>query len=195
MGGGKLLVFLLAGVLGHIEHPPQVESAYILNHRSGYGMGCPISPTTLLSATHVIDGREEGLSTEDGDLRVLSTEKDLAILRLKIGVFKKAPLGIATKRPVPGDLLYYAGVLYDDTLTPAYWGTVLAYDKEGFLVMESSTFPGTSGTCALNSNGEVVGVLTGVVSATSPKDHKIPMGRSVTLITSVVGAVNPKFLK
>lgn len=194
MGGGRLLGLLLAGVLSHIDHPAQVMESYRLSHQGGYGMGCAISPTKLLTATHVIRGKETGLSTEDGPVQVLSTQGDLALLRLNIGEFKKKVLKISGILPIPGDLLYYSGVLYDDTITPSYWGTVLAYDKEGYLVMESSTFPGTSGTCVLNAEGEVVGVLTGVVTAVTPKNHEIPMGRSLTMVTVAVDKINPEVL-
>jgi hypothetical protein len=155
--------------------PPDVSKIVRLSGRFSLGSACPVGPRKLLTAAHVVDVRplDKGIPLSityfaqgalvgkafpehawgTRDVALLSTEVDMEFYP------------VASSAPQPGETLYFTGPDWRDVkraFAERTWevkalrvvaGSLLIYDPAGE--------PGTSGSCVLNSVGEVVAVNVG----------------------------------
>lgn len=145
--------------------------------------GCPISETTALTAAHVVDeepfdprvplspARWEDSLGNSGVIRKMkvSNEADLAVVWVDPAKTFKRWYPIAKKGPREGDALFVKG--YDFRTQKNVYG-----DREwtkakvlrtvaGHIVFKPKVDFGTSGSCILNGDGEVVGVVAWILAA------------------------------
>lgn len=154
---------------------PDVSKIVRLSGRFALGSGCPVGPRTILTAAHVVDvrpfdrgvsllmtyfaqGAVVGKATPNSaystrDVAILTTEVDIEFYPIAVGA------------PQAGEALYLTGYDWRDVkraFAERTWevkalrvvaGSLLIYDPAGE--------PGTSGSCVLNSQGEVVAINVG----------------------------------
>lgn len=130
---------------------------------------CPVTPALALTSRHVVlDDHDNpydlSFSRPNGQVSSvtpyrIATYADLAsvVSRIDMDPYPRAALA-----PLPGERLWWKG--YDFRLNPnlfvprIFTGRVLRV-VAGHVILDTTTVPGTSGSCLLNARGEVVAVV------------------------------------
>lgn len=135
----------------------------------GLAQGCPVGPTTLLTARHVVTVRtgagrrhplthvhwSQGAQHSTARVAALEATRDLARLETDEALGRWYPMGEAA----PGQAVVFGG--WAPSLGLA-WRLIHArvLDRLGGLVMlDRAAEPGMSGSCVLDAEGRVVAVL------------------------------------
>ena len=147
---------------------------------NGLAHGCPIGPTTILTARHVAapqfrpnffvwsaNGVTGSAWTTDYDWR-----RDLAVLTTDAPV--PYIYGLATDTPAIGDKVAFVG--YDDQLRPRIFHTEILNIIAAHLVLDSPGAMGASGSCVLNTHNEAVGVFQWSITLTGKETHGVASG-------------------
>lgn len=141
-----------------------LDSTVLIKTNTGHGSGFAVTPSTIVTAFHVVQGGEiASVTTRDGQLChvedvVVSIEHDLAALRVKDCDIE--PLKIRKDPMVEGARVHVAG-------NPGQlrWsiteGHVMDADEDD-LVIDAVGLPGMSGGPVTDKNGDVVGVTVRV---------------------------------
>lgn len=133
------------------------------------GTGFAIESRALITNKHVVEGNQDlQLSTYDGrDVSVTASQSaglaDLAIIRTDEDLDSFPAL--AASDPEPGDSVTVVGYPNGGALTVTK-GTVIEYTSDPLnvtlgqvLLTDASVEPGSSGSAALDSEGQVIGIV------------------------------------
>lgn len=161
--------------------PSTEATVQIINDNFLGASACPISAEYALTAKHVAEDRDSYLSEpkpsvgwfEDrqGNTGVIEAVDryrgvDLALMR---GDFKSW-VSIATEFPKPGDTVYWVEFNFDNEKDAYAWKdreATVTVVKARHIQFRPKANPGASGSCLLNQNGELVGI---VIRGISTKD-------------------------
>jgi S1-C subfamily serine protease len=167
-----------------------------LSGPEGFGHGCPLSPTTLLTAAHVMLQAGSPLrgfgpaplrwrETPSGVHGVVvfldrDPAADLAVMRgVDGGPSFTRSFPLAASAPKVGEMLSVIG--YDwrrkTFFSPRVWKLKFVGESAGHLFVEGNPGPGSSGACVLNEAGEVVGINIAWVET----DDMSPVGIGVAV--------------
>lgn len=149
---------------------------------------CPISPVKALTAAHVVSKGGEDESPrfhhfQQGDVvgttnRVeVFEDADIALVWLDKPVKKFYPL--APTAPIPGEKLFLRGFDFrrqKDALAPRDWEVTVLRTVAGHVVFKPGVEQGTSGSCILNQQGEVVGIVAFGVSIEGGSEAVVGVG-------------------
>ena len=149
---------------------------------NGIAHGCPIGPTTILTARHVAAPAPSfrqnyfvwSANTTTGSAWTTDVDwrRDLGVLT------SDAPLpyiyGIAADAPVIGEKVAFVG--YDDRLQPRIFHTEIVNIVAAHLVLDSPGAMGASGSCVLNTHNAAVGVFQWSISLTGKETHGVASG-------------------
>lgn len=154
--------------------PPKGPTAALTRRIVYLGPGavaCPISPRLAYTAGHVMvlgggeymtwegqgeKGRARLVARPDGDLALIETEAEVPF---------PAHSNLATTAPEVGDEVVIATrteFMLDRQEISLYQGRVFGIDREGRLLVDTNSCPGSSGGCVWNAKGDVVAIHTGV---------------------------------
>lgn len=193
-----LLMFGLAGNANTDASVPDLGRVLRVVGRFGMAHACPIAEDVVLTNAHVVDPRPfdpqiglYGMRFEtingrtNGMLipRVASTAEDIAVATVTSPV---EPYPIAAEMPKLGDRLWWAEYDYSKSkymLRPQIRSGEVVTSFAGIVLVNASAVNGSSGSCALNENSEVVGIISFGMMSDS--------GREVTIALVVV----PPWLK
>jgi V8-like Glu-specific endopeptidase len=147
---------------------------------------CPIGPRMALTAAHVVDPRpfdktpyspvafQQGetvgtftvLERKDAKGAVLeqmvSRSRDLAYVESNVELVGWYHL--AEKAPQPGATVYFYGLDWrnkKNAFAERVWTATVLRTVAGIVIYDPAGEPGTSGSCVLNEDGQVVAVNTG----------------------------------
>ena len=158
------------------------------------GTGFSISPTRIVTVRHLVVGVDEVTAhTLDGravEMRVVGTDArtDLALLESTVAIFTPVKLGNAG--PAVGHTVAALGHPYGLGHSLAV-GTVsgqnrrMASSDTEFLQLNIGLNPGNSGGPLYNSNGEVVGVLTGLHAQGQAIAFAVPVEALVSVLPAL----------
>lgn len=161
------------------ETLPDMSAVMAVTGRFGWAEACPVGPTTVLTSAHVIDLRPFDNDVplvplrwedQDGHAGMLKpagvfAERDLAIMTPSEGQLQHWFI-IAEHAPSNGEPLWFVGWDYrkNKGLSPRVWRANLLRIRAGTLVYSEPGEPGSSGSCILNAEGRVVGIVRGWAS-------------------------------
>lgn len=172
------LLFVLCPVVCVSDEPSPYPDAGIVRVMArgdggqSFGHACPVTPTLLLTARHVgargpvtwddlsgNSGRAETLRQDDA--------RDISVLKVtqgRVGV----TFAIATKPPAVGEQLYVVGYdnAADNPLKPKVVAVKVLGVMAGHVFFKRSPGPGSSGSCVLNAQREVVTINSSFAEAT-----------------------------
>lgn len=150
---------------------PDVSKIVRVSGRWTLGSACPVGPHTALSAAHVVDPRpfdksvpltpvvfSQGALTDTFRAEFSYSHRDLAVLTTE-STLEFYPIAVA--RPQAGDTLYLTGFDWRDAkraFADRTWEVRDLRVVAGLLIYNPPGEPGTSGSCVLNSAGEVVAI-------------------------------------
>jgi S1-C subfamily serine protease len=156
------------------EGEPDLGAMVELVGRFGLAHACPLGPTTLYTAGHVVDERpfeadvplvslrmSDSAGREDVALpEGVDRASDVALLRPANGPLSRWFVR-ATAAPAIGDRLWTLGY-QRSSRTSLYWPRVVSATVvrviAGHLVLSHGARPGSSGSCWINQRGEAVAV-------------------------------------
>lgn len=168
---------------------PDLGGIVSVGTREGWAHACPICPRVAITSGHVVDpspndpgvplvgGRWSDGWGNRGYLQPFNvwSSMDLALVR----PYDDSPdfsrwYRVATEAPFPQQPLYVLG--YDkrtkeDAFAPRRYEVRFVYEAGGRLVLSAETGTGSSGSCVLTADGQVVGVMesTWVVGESRPE--------------------------
>lgn len=154
---------------------PDTTGIIRLVGRYSVASGCPVGPREVITNAHVIDPRPfdptaptTPMMFQQGDRfgilmpNGVATFRDIAEMKLREADPDLAMYYSVSKvAPHPGDLLYFMGFDWsgkEEAFAPKMFTAKLLRIVAGHLVYEPAGEPGTSGSCVLNADGEVVGI-------------------------------------
>jgi V8-like Glu-specific endopeptidase len=158
------------------EQPaPDLSRIVALVGPSNMGHGCPVSATDALTAGHVAGTWRGGVQAPQSyrgensewagylDAVLASTYEDAGVLRVdKDGVTFPSWYTLALRAPAIGERLWWVGFDWRKGKT-AYQTQVFTAKvvtiKAGSIVLDTQAVEGSSGSCVLNAQGQVVGLL------------------------------------
>jgi hypothetical protein len=175
------LAALLALAMASGAYPDQPKSTpdtakiISVSGRFSLAQACPVAPDIAITAAHVVDPRPFDRSTPAFPVRGESVDgfwtlqtwrlfyvEDLALMEPVEGKFPRF-YQIAEKAPLPGERLWWMGYDFSNQKRAfqrrEFSSEVLAV-VAGLIILKNDTPQGTSGSCVLNSKGEVVGILS-----------------------------------
>lgn len=177
-------------------------AGFLVINNEHWGSACAISPKLAITVGHVMVTPRANLHDQIG--RVISVEKvwqgpnfvtpdglvDSLVLVRVVG--EGAFLDFAQKATHPpgvGDKIVVVGVT-DPPLRAPFFGTALTMDPIGRLLLDATVWPGTSGSCVLNSRGQVLAVIS---STFMERDILRPLGTALPVwnLTIPVSVGNP----
>lgn len=170
-----IVVTALALMLAASPDQPDMAGVVSLRNKFGSAHGCPISGQVALTSAHVVEpaplltppmifgGRFSSELGNEGTYRVfyVSNLEDLAYIILDPPQSRWYPL--ADTAPSPGEAVYYRqyswkndDLAYSSIIVRA---KVVRLSAGGIVFSDDAPKPGASGSCLLNANGEVVGII------------------------------------
>ena len=176
-GIGALLALLAMVAAGDSQRVPDTSKILSLSGRMSAAHGCPVAPWLVVSNAHVFDFvptntefplisyRAESPSWS-GEVKGIWTSwaADYALGAPSTDLPGFYPL--AKEAPKPGERLWWIGYDWKNTRR-AFERKVMSgevvRDFAGSIVIDEKTFPGSSGSCVLNANGEAVGIIMGTM--------------------------------
>jgi hypothetical protein len=177
---------LMAGASqGHSDNKPgvliprQLHLATVrIFVKNGSGLGAPISPTTILTASHVVTG-DDGRVLDDvvwvdsfgnqGKAVVGCTDlkRDIAVLTLPEGALRTW-FQIAKNAPDVSDHLWWTSFLYDRSTMTWVSGTYMGRDITNDMTVDGIVFSGASGGAIVNESGQLVAILQASALSSNP---------------------------
>jgi len=185
-----LLVLTASTLTAEEQKAPDTGGILSLFGRFSFAHGCPIATDRVLTNAHVLDLRPFDRDiplfpyrfqsdTEQGQLIGLgaSTREDLAWATPTPLLSFFYPL--ATDAPAVGDTLYWLS--YDRSnrkkgLTRKPLSGKVLRTIVGHIVLDTPTPPGSSGSCVLNSRGEVVGLIAWGLDMENTEELTVAVG-------------------
>jgi len=155
-----------------------------VNGSTAVGHACPISSTTALTNAHVAysDSKPRTLIYSDGNgvegiLRpvLVDQARDLALLEVVSGSDFQKFFPLAPEAPKRGDRVWLEGYDFTKGGTPRIVETEIVNPSPILFTYKKGGGPGSSGSCVINSLGEVVAINKGAL----PKDADNMWGRGV----------------
>ena len=142
------------------------------------GSGFFILPDQIVTCYHVIEGASSGYISpvlqpeeEYPIIGITAIDKDNDLIILRISGVSGTPLSIGNRKAeiqdqiyAVGDPLGIPGNVTDGKITNIFANRIL---------MDANISPGNSGGAVLNTNSEVIGVVTASIGATDPKGQPI----------------------
>jgi hypothetical protein len=157
--------------------PPSVllsDEVRVLCNGRWQGWAAPISASTAVTAFHVVDDCVTlgwRSSFKEGRFVPLKTDKaqDTALLLSDAGTFDQW-FDIAHEAPQSGEPLWWTLLLPgksngSDMVPVAVSGLYLGVGDDGSMYTEGPSHPGSSGSAIVNSEGKLVGVVSGFYNA------------------------------
>lgn len=156
---------------------PDTSKIVALSGRMSMAQACPVAPWLAISNDHVFDLRPfdnfplipyRGQSDVwMGVVRGIMTSWEADIAFGVPTTDFPSWYEIATEGPQPGERLWWVG--YDWRNGSRGFGRRVFSGEvtrtvAGSIFIEAEAFPGSSGSCVLNADGRVVGILTGVAT-------------------------------
>jgi serine protease Do len=143
--------------------------------RSSVGSGVAIDSDVILTTASVVQRAERVLvRNNDGverDGQIIGFDMVYNVALIKIQGARFQPLRFATGRaPREGDWVVALGTSYRDQPTTSF-GTVSVRYREprfGLIQLSNTVYPGNSGAAALNSRGELIGIVQGDLGVPDP---------------------------
>jgi len=192
-----------ARVYGADDPVPNMQSVLRVIGRFGISHACAVTDSIALSAAHVLDpfpSAQTGLfggyyQDYDGNIgRVdafgVSADRDLGVFNLAKGVPFK-PSKIALRSPYPGERIWIRGYELRNkkaALSMRLWHTKVLQSIAGHLILEDPVDHGTSGGCAYDERGDLVGIASSqYMIGNRRNDGFIQRLVDAELITIVVG--------
>lgn len=147
-----------------------VDAALVIGVKAQNSMGsaCAVAPTLALTVAHVVETKDAQVEwwslakkvNGRAKVQVLNLSRDAATITPADGVEFPAIVPIAKKPPQIGEEVRMLGVM--DAYPTVFIGRVLGIDPSGELEIDGMVFPGTSGSCILNTKNELVGIVAGM---------------------------------
>jgi V8-like Glu-specific endopeptidase len=184
-----LLALVLLAVPSYADNDsirPDETRVLNLMGRFLWGHACMVAPGWALTNAHIADLMPFDASVPLFGLRFATTDDryqgymhpfrastidDLAIGSLvdlnEVAMAGPVPYTLAEQAPTPGETLYWVG--YDwkrrkNVADRLHLNARVLRVVAGHVFMDRTTYPGSSGSCVLNENGELVGLVTGAMS-------------------------------
>jgi len=172
------LLMLLTPAITLPEPEPRPDTNDILKIIGVFGMGhgCPIASDKAFTNTHVLDPRPEAMDSKPWPARWSQTglETNTVIEPTRQWMRDDLVLGtltpkverfyhIAANPPAIGERLWWTSYNWDSkkvALAEEQLNGKVLRIVAGYIVIDSPTPHGSSGSCVLNVKGEVVGIVT-----------------------------------
>lgn len=184
-----MAVWAALSAMAEEKSAPDTSKIVALSGRMSMAQACPVAPWLALSNDHVFDPRPfenfplipfRGQSENwIGIVRGMMTswEADLAFGFPTVdfpGWYE-----IAAEGPQPGERLWWVG--YDWRNANRGFGRRIFSGEvtrtvAGSIFIDAEAFPGSSGSCVLNGDGRVVGILTGVAAMDNSNSVTVAVG-------------------
>ena len=161
------------------------------------GSGVAVTTNGVLTTASVVLGAEHVYVVTDNHLQVearvvgMDPERNLALLRAENLELSSLPL--ASKRSESGDWVIAMGNSYGGSPTQSVGTVALRFDEPGtsLLQLTNEVHPGNSGGAALNSRGELLGLVQGELGApeapgTRDRAERRPGGMSFAIPIDVI---------
>lgn len=172
-------LFLLMGcaskrptdISGSVEVAPDTSAVLHLVGQEHVAQACPIGPERALTNAHVVKGARpdeqwkpyswhtsQGLGLA-GAVRV-ARWRDLAEVIPTGGTFPRW-YPVAATPPLPGERVWFVGYDWRDrprAFTPRIFPAIVERVEGPLLILFPAGTPGSSGSCVLNTRGEVVAI-------------------------------------
>lgn len=168
-------------VKGHAMEGPDMGGVLRVSTYFGIAHACPIGEGyQALTSRHVVDREPLNLGAPmfsgrwsdaygsrgwwDADARGLSYHRDLAIISLRSKSHKA--FKVSEKAPFEDQPMYVLGYDYtraNEGFAPFVHRVLFMREVAGLLMLSANTESGSSGSCVLSAQGEVVGILMGWV--------------------------------
>lgn len=146
--------------------------------KESIGHGCPVSATEALTAEHVvttpIDGGfrtslaiwGDGLgNTGTVTWKWSDIRRDISMVETVKGTSPfNGYFHVAKSEPQPGDAVYIVGFNYKNRIEDYLVKAKVLGSQAGVLIYDSTPGPGSSGSCVLNSHGEVVAINSAMIN-------------------------------
>lgn len=148
-----------------IHSIPGYTAGIVISTGRSIGSACVVGPDRAYTVAHVVKDAKvvewKGKTLSGGVAQIvwIDPTKDLAIIQAEEPGFETIPLRPAKRAPELGEELIVIGLMQDK---PAIWYVrAISIDPEGRLLLDGMSFPGTSGGCIVNQEGELVALLQG----------------------------------
>jgi hypothetical protein len=172
---------------------PDMTGILRLQGRFASAHACPIGPELALTSAHVGDMRPFDKDVallpfrwSDGDGHggvldpvAVSMAEDLAAYKPREGQFARY-YAVASAPPEPGTRLWLLGFDWRngrDAFAPRVLEATVVRVVAGTVVLNKTAWRGASGSCVLNAEGEVVGIVRSL--------HEMENGQAVTAAVGV----------
>lgn len=192
------------------EIPSDLERAVQFQDDDGAtGWAAPFQLERLVTVAHLMDEPGGRWVTKDGNSGPATVmwkdkKRDIAVLQADDTERHLFPLvRFATKEPAPLTTLYYRYFLIGGRAVYGK-GTYIGIDADGDISLDAATYPGSSGSPVMDSQGRVYGLISrGWNQAGSMPDsptimdalqilNRRSMFRASVVVTPLIGGIPPR---
>jgi len=169
---------------------PLIRPSLILAAEKGYGNAC-MGRGLFWTALHVIEGDNGGSPITGwrtgpffgGAVQVLGRDKDHDLAwGIATGDFVPSSVLISKEMPVAGERLWAQALLWQDWQTIRLPHYAFLVEDDGLLYTDGLSWPGMSGACLLNEQGELVAINLGTTVPKSPASMLLPASRWAVVV-------------
>ncbi len=193
----------VVGVSTEVTGPMNSQlDQHITSKKSSIGSGVILSEDgKILTNAHVVSGADNiTITFDDGKqfyAHILGSDEmtDVAVLQLNNSQLKTTPIRISHKTTHIGDKVIAIGNPFNlhQTVTSGIISSLhrsLANNKiEDFIQIDASINPGNSGGALVNSDGELIGINTSIIT-----HHNAPSGIGFAMPTSLVLPISKQLI-
>jgi len=147
--------------------PPRPGAAGVPRMRSRVGSGVAVAPDAILTTTSVLLGAKRvHVLTSNGlvaDAEIAGIDPVYNVALLRVPGLRLPALAFATRRAELGDWVLVLGSSYGAAPTQSVGTIAFRYGEPrmSLLQLTNDVYPGNSGGAAINSRGELVGLVEG----------------------------------
>jgi len=161
---------------------PSLRPSVVLGADRGYGNAC-MGRGLFWTALHVVDGGFDITGWQTGPfiggvVQVMGRDKDHDLAwGLAKGDFVPDSVPIAKLMPVAGERLWAQALTWPDFHTIRLPHYAFLVGEDGLLYTDGLSWPGMSGACLLNEEGELVAINLGTTVPKAPPSMLLPASR------------------